>query len=88
MADLGRKVPRRQASQFANPERRTSATPLTPLAARKRAIAAGTTAPPEPHWGASLTRSRHPDYFLLTANATSQFAEEQMSASPEVFFTP
>jgi hypothetical protein len=44
-AGLGRKVPRRQVSPFTNPERRTSATPLTPLAAKETAITERTTTP-------------------------------------------
>src|SRR5579864_9411364 len=60
-ADLGWKVPRRQLSHFPNPERRTSATPLTPLAAKKRAITERTTRSPEPRWEASLAWSLHHD---------------------------
>src|SRR5579864_2455047 len=85
-ADLGRKVPRRQVSHFPNPERRTSATPLTPLAAKKHAITEGTTRSPEPRWEASLAWSLHHNYLLLAANAASLFAEDQMPPVKKYFF--
>jgi hypothetical protein len=83
---LGPESPSTASKPVREPGSKNFCHPLTPLAARKRATAAGTTAPPEPHWGASLPRSPHPDYFVLAANAASQFAEDQTDTGQEVFF--
>src|ERR1700741_1511513 len=85
-AFLRRKIPPPQVSQFANPERKTLATPLTPLTAQS-APQLQDNLNQSRTWGVSLARSLHCNYFLLAVNLASYFAEEQMAANQRVFIT-